>query len=148
MIRVLQSDIQYRNHVPVELSEHLDNMKFRKTIYFKHPDILYWNPSIQSEFLGSIHCKIKKFTWSPRLNKTLNEYLLNSWRKRIHSRQVEHRWHYNIVTTIQSKRCDESFKRCRPIDDELDKRFARLLTGYVRDSHLSYWNLRHCPYVD
>jgi hypothetical protein len=36
----------------------------------------------------------------------------------------------------------------KPIDDDTDIRLARILTGYIRSSHLLRYDFQHCPYVD
>jgi hypothetical protein len=147
IIRAVQQRDFDPQKIPIELSDHIFRIQCKKTI---HPvRVLRSNLYTlkQGKFVKTLHrCDYRCFKWRSNKTRAQNLQHLKKWRKNMLSRTVEFRWHYEIRSACEFKGYVEPII-CH-IGDELDKRLARLLTGYVRDSHLSYWNLRHCPYVD
>jgi hypothetical protein len=143
IIRVLQTNCsniwKISQKIPIELWEQLFNIRFKKTI---HPI-----RKIHSK-QGTFSSTMRRFKWRPYLPRERNLLNKKNWRIKMQLRQIEHRWNYEII--IKKYVSSEGIAvRCwSAIDRELDIRLDRILTGYVRDSHLSCWNLRHCPYVD
>jgi hypothetical protein len=131
MMQVLQltSVHEIRCKIPLELSEKLFQISHKKTIHPQQP--------LASE-LGSIRRAIYRSTY---------RFVSETYRKREHKKcvniQLLERWNYRVFTPLPSKSDHVSL-----VDDDLDKRLSRILTGYVRASHLLNFDLCHCPYVD
>jgi len=108
--------------IPEELSEQID--KIRSRLYRWIYTTGHYSCQITCD-IDKLEIINKRFWGEDGLNPQISKY------------------DYGIIIRAQSES-----QLLTPINYEIDKRLARLVTGYNISTRFSHPDIRHCPYID